>query len=292
MAQSVRIQAAAKVNLHLRVYDRRADGFHGILSIFQAVSLSDTLVIRSLKASASVEIDGVFDCPARATTIYKAAQAYLESSGIRAGLSISVEKRIPAGGGLGGGSSDAAATLLGLDALLGGRLGPVELRKLGAGIGSDVPFFLSAAAAIVRGRGEIVEPMEAREDFQMVLAFPGFPVPTAWAYGLLDRSRAPGTPKADPGPAELVDAYRGEIGLWPFANSFEAPVGGAHPRILEAKAAMEAEGALFSAMSGSGSSVFGVFDRGADREGALRRLSAEGFEAWAVSPLARCMALD
>jgi 4-diphosphocytidyl-2-C-methyl-D-erythritol kinase len=292
MAQSVRIQAAAKVNLHLRVYDRRADGFHGILSIFQAVSLSDTLVIRSLKASASIEIDGVFDCPARATTIYKAAQAYLEASGIKAGLSISVEKRIPAGGGLGGGSSDAAATLLGLDALLGGKIGPTELERLGAGIGSDVPFFLGAAAALVTGRGEIVEPIEAREDFRMVLAFPGFPVSTAWAYGLLDRSRVPGASEADPGEAELREAYRGDIGLWPFANSFEALVGEAHPRILEAKASMEAEGALFSAMSGSGSSVFGVFDKGADREGALLRLAAEGFEAWPVSPLARCMSLD
>jgi 4-diphosphocytidyl-2-C-methyl-D-erythritol kinase len=292
MAQSVRIQAAAKVNLHLRVYDRRADGFHGILSVFQAVSLSDTLVIRSLKASAGIEIDGVFDCPARATTIYKAARAYLDAGSIKTGLSISVEKRIPAGGGLGGGSSDAAAILLGLDGLLGGRLGQAALAELGARIGSDVPFFLSAAAALVTGRGEGVEPIEAREDFQMVLAFPGFPVSTAWAYGLLDRSREPGWSEPDPEAAVLREAYRGDMRLWPFANSFEKVVGGVQPRILEAKAAMVSGGAVFSAMSGSGSTVFGIFEKGADRELSLRRLAALGFEAWPVSPLARRMTLD
>jgi 4-diphosphocytidyl-2-C-methyl-D-erythritol kinase len=291
MAASVRVQAAAKVNLHLRVYHRREDGFHDILSLFQAVSLSDSIVIRSLKEPNTLRIDGAFDCPAESTTVYKAAIAYREASGNRDGLEISVRKRIPAGAGLGGGSSDAAAILLGLEALLGGGLGGTELERLGAAIGSDVPFFLTSAAAIVSGRGEEVRAIEAREDFSLVIAFPRFPVSTAWAYGLLDRERPDPGREPDPRAEELEAAYRGEIADWPFANSFEAVIGAVKPEIPAARKVMEAAGASFSAMSGSGSAVFGVFEGGEGSERAIRDLRASGFEACAAAPLARRMAL-
>lgn len=292
MAASVRVQAAAKINLHLRVYNRREDGYHGILSLFQAVSLVDSIVIRSLKASDIIEIDGDFDCPAHATTVYKAVEAYRKATGIDTGLAIKVEKRIPAGAGLGGGSSDAAAVLLGLDALLRGGLGAAAIQGLGAAIGSDVPFFLTAAAAIVAGRGERVDPIEAREDYSLVIAFPGFAVPTAAAYAQLDAQRPDGSGEPDPAPAELLAAYREDSGKWPFANSFEAVIGGSRPKIPEAKSILQSAGAGFSAMSGSGSSVFGVFDAGADLGPAMDRLRASGFDAYSAAPLARCMTLD
>jgi 4-diphosphocytidyl-2-C-methyl-D-erythritol kinase len=292
MSRNVRIRAAAKVNLHLRVYDRRADGFHDILSLFQAVSLADTLVMRSLKESDTIEIYGDFDCPARNTTVYKAVEAYRKATGLRTGISVAVEKRIPPGGGLGGGSSDAAAVLLGLDALLGGGLSAPEMEGLGAAIGSDVPFFLSSAAAVVSGRGEKVEPIPARDDFALVIAFPGFPVATVGAYALLDKERPDASIEADPGRLELVSAYRGDIRLWPFFNSFEAVVGASRPEILAAKGIMSRAGASFSAMSGSGSSIFGIFEGGKEKESALDLLKSSGFDACAVSPLARCMSLD
>jgi 4-diphosphocytidyl-2-C-methyl-D-erythritol kinase len=292
MAESVRVRAAAKVNLHLRVYSRRKDGFHGILSLFQAVSLADSIVIRSLKESDTIEIEGDFDCPAQATTIYRAVIAYRDASGMRAGLSLKVDKRIPAGAGLGGGSSDAAATLLGLQALLGGGLLPSDIAEIGASIGSDVPFFLSSGAAIVSGRGEDVEPMESRDDFSLVLAWPGFAVPTAGAYALLDRERPDDSREPDPGPAELEAAYRGEIGLWPFANSFEPVIGGSRPEIPRAKRILLGAGASFAAMSGSGSSIFGVFEGGKGMDEAVEGLTAAGFGAYPVSPLARCLTLD
>jgi 4-diphosphocytidyl-2-C-methyl-D-erythritol kinase len=292
MAQSVRVQAAAKVNLHLRIYDRRIDGFHGILSIFQALSLSDSIVIRSLKESETIEIDGDFDCPARATTVYKAAEAYRAATGIRKGLAISVDKRIPAGAGLGGGSSDAAALLLGLETLWGGGLGSSALADLGASIGSDVPFFLSSGAAIVSGRGERVEPIRAREDLAVVLAFPRFSISTAWAYGLLDRARPDGSGEADPSARELEAAYYRDVRLWPFANSFEAVIGASKPEIPAAKRVLLGAGASFAAMSGSGSSVFGVFEKGAETDTAIRRLRASGCDAWAATPLARSATLD
>jgi 4-diphosphocytidyl-2-C-methyl-D-erythritol kinase len=291
MAARVRVQAAAKVNLHLRVYNRRSDGYHDILSLFQAVSLADTVVIRSLKESDTIEIEGNFDCAARDTTVYRATEAYRNSTGIRTGVAIAVEKRIPAGAGLGGGSSDGAAVLAGLEALLGGDLGADELYSLGASIGSDVPFFQRAAAAIVSGRGDVVEPIAARDDFELVVCFPGFPVSTAWAYALLDRERPDGSSEPDPRPRELEAAYRSSPGSWPFANSFEPFVGAAEPAVLEAKELLVAAGASFAAMSGSGSAVFGAFV-GGDPGKAIDQLRARGFDAYAVSPLARCMTLD
>ncbi len=292
MAASVRIQAAAKINLHLRVYDRREDGFHDILSLFQAVSLADSIVIRSLKESDTIEIDGEFDCPARETTVYKAVQAYRNATGIRTGLALSVAKRIPAGAGLGGGSSDAAAVLLGLEGLLRGGVSEAETLRLGASIGSDVPFFLSAAAAIVSGRGEKVEAIEARGDFRLIIAFPGFSVSTAAAYSILDRQRRDRGEIADPSPSELAKAYDRDIGLWPFANSFEGVIGAKHPAIPEAKGILLGAGASFAAMSGSGSSVFGVFEGGTGQDEAKGRLEALGCRVYAAAPLARCMALD
>jgi len=292
MAQSVRIKAAAKVNLHLRVYNRRPDGFHGILSVFQAVSLSDFIVMRSLKESDVLSIEGDFDCPIRATTVYKAVEAYRGATGIRTGLHISVDKRIPPASGLGGGSSDAASTLVGMERLLGGGLGLATLEGLASSIGSDVPFFLGPAAAIVRGRGEIVEPLDAREDFELVLAYPGFPVSTSEAYGLLDLIRPDGSEEADPGAESLISAYHGEIARWPFANSFEAIVAQSRPEIRAVKRCLVDAGAVFASMSGSGSTVFGVFEKGAKIEGALRLLEDSGFRALAASPLARCRILD
>lgn len=292
MAGIVRVRAAAKVNLHLRVYGRRQDGYHDILSVFQAISLSDTIVIRSLKESDSIEIEGEFDCPARRTTVYAAAIVYREAAGIRTGLSISVDKRIPAGAGLGGGSSDAAAMLAGLELLLGGGLLPSDLARLGASIGSDVPFFLGSAAAIVSGRGEIVDPIEARDDYSLVLAFPGEAVSTAWAYSALDAARPDDSAESDPARDRLVEAYRGDIRRWPFANSFEGPIGRARSEIPKAKGLILGSGASFAGMSGSGNTVFGAFeDEGAARA-AVERLGEAGIHACAASPLARCETLD
>lgn len=291
MARSVRVEAAAKVNLHLRVYGRREDGFHGILSLFQAVSLSDSLVIRSLKESDTIRIDGDFDCPVESTTVYRAAQAYRARTGDRTGLDISVTKRIPSGAGLGGGSSDAAATLAGLEALLADGVDSRAMADLGIAIGSDVSFFLGPGAAIVSGRGEKVTPIAPRGDICLVLAFPGFPVSTSAAYALLDDMRPDDSGEGDPGPADIEVAYRGQPGEWPFANSFEPLIGAAHPRILDAKAEFLEAGASFASMSGSGSSVFGVFEGGGEGR-ALGELRRSGFRAWAVLPLARCLTLN
>lgn len=274
------VLAPAKINLHLRVYGRRADGFHGIRSVFQAISLADGLSVGSLKQSNKIEICGDFDCPVKATTIYKAVLAWREATGDSRGVELRVAKRIPAGAGLGGGSSDAAATLRALNALSGLGLGAERLASIGAKVGSDVPFFLFSAtvgaAALVSGRGEIVEPFPGREDFGLLLCLPGFPSSTPAAYALLDRERPDDAAEADPSAEALLGAYRGEPASWPYANSFEGPLFRAYPALAEAAAALRFEGASFVRMSGSGSTVYGVFPTGEEAASAALRLEGRG----------------
>lgn len=259
MDREVFVRAPAKVNLHLRVFGRRDDGFHGIRSIFQAISLADDMVVSSLKQPERIEIDGVFDCPSEETTFHKAALAFREATGHMGGLSVKVTKRIPAGAGLGGGSSDAASFLWAIDQLLETRLGPARLLEIGARVGSDVPFFLKGGAALVAGRGEIVESIAPREDFSLVVVFPGFPVSTADAYSLLDRDRPDGSCEPDLPNHELEKAYRLQPESWPFANSFEPYVSRVHPGIAQWITRLRGLGSDFAMMSGSGSTVFGVF---------------------------------
>jgi 4-diphosphocytidyl-2-C-methyl-D-erythritol kinase len=267
MEKVLRVLAPAKINLHLRVYKRRNDGFHGIRSIFQAISLADEIIVGSLKKTSSIEICGEFDCPVEKTTFYRAVLAWRAATGDDGGVKIRVGKHIPAGAGLGGGSSDAAATLRALERLSGLSLGPQRLASIGAAVGSDVPFFLLGAAALVSGRGEIVEPFAAREDFSLLLCSPGFPSSTPEAYALLDRERPDDSAEVDPEPSSLLAAYREAPGLWPFANSFEAPLMRAYPALAEVAGLLRSAGASFVRMSGSGSTVYGVFE---DREAASR----------------------
>ncbi len=291
MEDSVRVEATAKVNIHLRVYRRRNDGFHGILSLFQAVSLSDILHIRSLKEPNIIEIDGHLACPVEESTVFKAVSAYRRITGIRTGVAVSVEKRIPIGAGLGGGSSDAAATLLGLERLLRGGAEPSRLREAALGIGSDVPFFLEGGAAIVSGRGEIIEPIPARTDYAIVIAYPGIPVGTAEAYGLLDRDRPDDSAEADPDAASLEGMYRGPPEGWSFANSFEPVIFAARPEIGKARDELAGLGSDYTAMSGSGCSVFGIFMDGDAAARARDEMLERGREAYLAAPLARLPAL-
>lgn len=295
MEKAIRVRAPAKINLHLRVYHRGEDGFHGILSVFQALSLADAIVVRSLKESDKIDIRGDFDCSPEETTLYRAARAFQTLTGRKKGLSIEILKRIPAGAGLGGGSSDAAALLVALDALFETGLPRSELGRLGEEIGSDVPFFLSGGAALVTGRGERIEELPARTDLSYLLIHPGVHVSTAWAYALLDREREGDGAEPDPDPAVLQEMYSGEPAAWPYLNSFEPYVTKARPEIGWARERLHEEKALFSRMSGSGSAVFGVFRDPDSAEAALARLVSRlpgQFSAWAVSPLACFSCLD
>lgn len=276
MIQSVRVPAPCKINLHLRVLGRRNDGFHDIESVFQLVSLADEVSVSMTGCSGDCTVVSPFMELPPENTVTKAVSLFRGATGLNAGVRIEVTKRVPAGAGLGGGSSDAAATLLALDRLFGTDLGRPALAGLGALIGSDVPFFLSSPAAIVTGRGERVAPIEARDGIPGVLVWPGVHSPTPEAYGLVDRWRESGREGSDPWPAvpELEPMYRRLIGEWRFRNSFQAPLEERFPVIREAREALEASGAVFAAMSGSGSAVFGLFADIKEAVAVQKRLSA------------------
>jgi 4-diphosphocytidyl-2-C-methyl-D-erythritol kinase len=279
--------APAKLNLHLEVGARRPDGFHGIRSLFQAISLGDRMEAERV-AGADVDIKGNFGFPTAENIIHRACLLFFDFVGERFGLRVKVEKAIPLGAGLGGGSSDAASMLLCLNALLGTPASAGELAGLAASLGSDVPFFLGGACAWIEGRGDVVEAMDARGDLACLLAYPGFPVGTARAYADLDASRPdPEEVVFNLGKDEAGRAYAGSPRLWPFFNSFEDAVFGAHPGLQSLKDAMRGEGALAAGMSGSGSAIYGIFGNEEDAEGARERLAARGVRTIPAFLLAR-----
>lgn len=293
MDRRVVVEAPAKINLHLQVLGKRPDGFHDILSLFQAISLSDTLDVR-VRSGGEFRVCGDFDCPERENTIYRAARVFLAALGRPEGAEIRAAKRIPAGAGLGGGSSDAAAVLKALNLVFREALSEPELARLGAGIGSDVPFFLGGPCAVVSGRGEILEPGAGRPEYGLVVLFPGFPIGTASAYAALDASRKAAT-LGEGGVwnrARLLEEYRKEPGSWTFRNDFFDALVPDIPELGLAKRALEDAGASFAGMTGSGSALFGIYESKAAADRAAESLNERegGKGRWiaaAASPLAR-----
>ncbi len=293
MDRRVVVEAPAKINLHLRVLDRRPDGFHDIRSLFQAVSLCDTLDIR-IRPSGDIRVFGDFDCPEPENTMYRAARSCLAALDRPEGAEIRAVKRIPAGAGMGGGSSDAAAVLRALNRAFGDALSGSELSRLAAGVGSDVPFFLGTPCALVGGRGDILEPAEPRTDYRLVILFPGFAIGTAGAYAAVDESRKTVSP-GEGGTRDfgrLREEYRKDPGAWTFRNDFFDALAPGDPELRRAKEALEDAGASFAGMTGSGSAFFGIFGSEAAADRAARSLNgregAKGrWSAAAAAPLAR-----
>jgi len=212
----MQLLAPAKINLSLEIRGRRADGFHDIQTLMTPISLSDELTITG--AAHTLGIDFRCDDPSVATgsdnLVVRAAQLFSRTTGQKIDVTIQLRKKIPHGAGLGGGSSDAAATLLGLNRVYQTNLPVAELARLAAEVGSDVPFFLFQSAAICRGRGEIVEPTKLAGPLSFLLLKPSFGVPTPWAYSRWKDS------KEIPG----VDYAPQEFGGVRFVNDLERPV--------------------------------------------------------------------
>jgi 4-diphosphocytidyl-2-C-methyl-D-erythritol kinase len=290
--------APAKINLHLAVGARRDDGYHPIASIFQAVSLHDTVTVELLD-STGIELVCDCDCATEDNTAYKAAQLFLSAAGDGLlwpvpGLKITINKRIPSGAGLGGGSSDAAATLRALSEMLPGFVSDGQLASIAAGIGSDVPFFLETACARVSGRGERLSPLVPRTDYALVLVNPGFSISTGIAYGTLDAFRESGMLGPAHSIAELsseldrvTDQYAVEpLKNWSFRNDFYPAMERQYPRLSFCRDALLAAGAMFVSMSGSGSCMYGAFKDADAANMAIKALSVD-FDPIMAFPLAR-----
>ncbi len=285
----MKIRAPAKINLTLRVVGQRADGYHLIDSIMVPVSLYDEIEIRKggravrRQARADEMIQISCDHPAvplgKENIVYRAAERIMKKAGKWQPVWIRIRKRIPVGAGLGGGSTDAAATLLGMNRLLRLHLPASELEKIGLSLGADVPFFIRRRPARARGIGERLEPLRGLPRFWAVIVFPGFPVSTAWVYGKLRvklTKRTVNTSIANP--PKNFDELTNIL-----VNDLETVALKQYPAIGLLKDGLLREGAARVLMSGSGSSVFGIFkSQRAARVGYRRMRKEEGAQAFLV----------
>jgi 4-diphosphocytidyl-2-C-methyl-D-erythritol kinase len=278
MLLPTRLTATAKINLNLHIAGVRADGFHELDTLFLKLHApADALSVSPLDEKAGLVLD--CDIPGLApekNIIRKAWDAYALATGFRPGLHVAVEKRIPQGMGLGGGSSDAGAMLRHLNGLAGSRaLGRDALIELGASLGADVPFFLiDAPAARATGIGERLTPTDVDlSGFTLLLACPPVHVNTAWAYAEWDRR--------NPAPQALTTPYLGNKSPGSESgpvlhNDFEDIVFRAFPQLRRIKESLLAAGAAGAAMSGSGAGIFALYRQRVTVDDSASLLEAEG----------------
>jgi len=274
--REIRIPAFAKVNLRLDILGKRPDTYHELRTIFQTISLHDELKLRSSKASGirlTIQGNEVLSLePVRKNLVYAAVDALRREFGVRSGVEINLRKNIPAGRGLGGGSSDAAAALLGYLRLTRRTIPAPRLMEIATSLGADLPFFLFGGRALGIGRGDEIYPLPDVPKLALLVVSPhDIHVPTPDAYRWL---KAPALTK-----------NRATPKLWEFcalcwsaqgsglSNDFEGPVFRRHPRLAQIKRALLQRGAAEASLAGSGSAVFGVFP-----SPALARRAAVGFQ--------------
>lgn len=262
------IKAPAKINWFLTVRERRGDGYHDISSVMQSVSLYDTV---ELESASRLELITAMDIPEEQNLAFRAAALLREHAGTDKGAVIRLTKAIPAAAGLGGGSSDAAAVLTGLNRLWGLNLTAAQLRGLAGRLGSDVPFFIGGGMALAEGRGEVISPLRSNGSIPLVLTKPEVAVSTAWAYGIY----VPELTKKIIDIKLFCHALDGKdfVSLRQFVhNDLERAVMRSFPVIAEIKRQLVGSGAAFAAMSGSGPTVFGVFEKRETAEAAAARM--------------------
>ena len=280
------VRAHAKVNLDLRVFGTRPDGFHELRTVFQSIELHDTLTCMNrpgpfaIKSrSASIPLDS-------SNLVWKAGSALWKALGLPGDpcdTVVTIEKMIPMEAGLGGGSANAAASLLAFARLWGGA--PLSLlREVAGGVGSDIPFFLSGGTALGLGRGEEIYPLVDLPVHWVVIVQPAFGVSTAEAYTWYDEDRAAGL--KEPRELQVLPVP------WPsraaqMVNDLEPPVVRRHPEIAEIKGALKEGGAVAASMSGSGSAVFGLFRTRSGAEKLLKPLARGGARTHLTRTLTR-----
>jgi 4-diphosphocytidyl-2-C-methyl-D-erythritol kinase len=285
---AVRVRAHAKINLDLRVLGTRADGLHELRTVFQTLALHDALDCVARDGPFAIECDTAGVPLDGSNLIRRAGEALwraLRRDGPAAGALVRLQKRIPVQGGLGGGSADAAAALLGLARIWRAPVRREHLIDVAATLGADVAFFLSGGTALGLGRGDEIYPLVDLPRHWVVLLVPGFGVSSADAYRWYDAERTLDR-EAPPPEAQHVP------GPWPsraaqMINDLEVPVARHHPEIAAMKGALRQAGALAAAMSGSGSSVFGLFQRRAEAVSAVERLGGAGWRVLLTESVGR-----
>ena len=276
----------AKVNLILKVLDRMPNGYHTLWSLMQTVGLTDELEIRLSSAFHGVRLEcpGSMLPPDSNNLVFRAAEGVLERYPSTVGVELILRKHIPMGAGLGGGSSDAAATVMGLNHLLQLGLSVSDMTAIGQTLGSDVPFFFQAPSAVVRGCGEDLLPVTIHGDRWVVLVNPGFPIATQKAYHQLDmsRSQAPELPAVYKNFESSREWDWKEI-LSSMANDFEEVLFDEYRALGRMKRQLIEAGAEAALVSGSGATVFGLFQSEQDATRAKSTMeTVPDWQAWAV----------
>lgn len=273
---NIRVKAPAKVNLLLRVVGRRDDGYHDLEMVMVPLSLADELEVEEASSGIELVVDGARDkgMVGERNLAWRAAAAMQAEAGRREGVRIRLQKRIPVAAGLGGGSSDAAAVLRALNLLWGLSWPPERLAEIGGSLGADVPFFCFGRPAYVEGIGDRVRPYEHFPNLLFLLINPGFPVLTPWVYRQWDLQLTP--KKGDVRVRPLFQTFRDVISS--LHNDLEAVTIPAHPELFEIKKFFMDAGAQGALMSGSGPTVFGVFESEGVRGAALEEL--RGHPRW------------
>ncbi len=270
------LKAPAKINWFLKVLDPRSDGYHNIESLIQRITLFDTL---SFKPSSDLTLKTDLSIPVEQNLAYKASLLLQQEVGIRKGAEIRLKKNIPVAAGLGGGSSDAASTLLGLNEMWALGLTKDDQCAIAEKLGSDVPFFLHNSLAFVEGRGEIITDHKAEKPVDILIITPSVSISTQWAYknfkAELNNTKL-SKKTADNDDIRQLISYISKADFHkkiPAFNDLEPVALKKFPVIGEIKDKLYKEGAVFSIMSGSGSSVFGVFESSNQAEKASKVFS-------------------
>lgn len=287
----IKVRASAKVNLYLDVIGKRPDGFHEIETIYQPISIADELQFELTGGEISLQgSDPEIPWDDR-NLIHRAARLFLDRSGKKLGIRVRCFKNIPSKAGLGGGSADAAATLVALSHLLGFRLSSSDLAAIGLRLGSDVPFFIYGKPAIGRGRGEILEPVKGLGEGWIVVVKPNVSISTEWAYRNLNLILTKSSDKVRL--TTVLDGLR----LFPYKNlathnSFEPIVSKHFPEVARALELLREAKPILSSLSGSGSACFAVFDRESKASEVARDFEREGYFARIARPVPEAIRIE
>ena len=285
---AVAVRAHAKINLDLRVLGTRPDGFHELRTVFQAISLHDTIACVPREGPFAIECAAAGVPLDQSNLIWRAADALwrsLRRSGPARDVVVRLDKQIPLQAGLGGGSADAAATLVALARAWRVPVRPAQLTDVAGALSADAPFFLAGGTALGLGRGDEIYPLADLPRHWVVLLLPGFGVSSREAYDWYDAER-------DLGRGALGREPQHVPGPWPsraaqMINDLEAAIARHHPEIDQMKAALRRAGAAAAAMSGSGSAVFGLFQKRREALAAVGRLSGSGWRVLLTESLGR-----
>ncbi len=262
---AARTDAQAKINLHLRVFGKNPSGYHSIQTLFHRIDFSDCVTVRVGEAKRRLDVQGADIGAPESNLAYRAAVDYANSAGWPRGFTIELEKRVPIGGGLGGGSADAAAVLRLLNFLADRPLPSEDLMAIASGLGADVPFLLTDhVMAMAWGRGDRMRGLPALPQRQVLLVVPGIPVSTAEAYAWLDEDRRGEPAFVPPEPASETNGAD-PFGSWDeiaevSSNDFITSVVARHPELGELLAELRHTKPLLASMPGSGSTLFGIYE--------------------------------